>query len=132
MSKLNVAEIIQYWKKTAEHDFHTMEALFVTKQYSNSLFFGHIVLEKILKANVVKRLKQNAPAVHNLVYLEKIAKLNLQEDEKDFLGLVDEFNIRTRYPDYKLEFYKKYNNKKITEEKLLKIKELYKKLWKLL
>lgn len=35
------------------------------------------------------------------------AKLDLSEDQKDFLLEVTSFNIKARYPDYKYKFYKK-------------------------
>ena len=53
MTEQNVKKIVEYWRKTAEYDYKTMVFLFKGKEYSNSLFFGHIVLEKILKALVV-------------------------------------------------------------------------------
>ena len=34
--------VIDYWKKTAQHDYDTMITLFENKRYSDSLFYGHI------------------------------------------------------------------------------------------
>jgi HEPN domain-containing protein len=121
-------ELIKYWQLTAEHDYETMNFLFQGKRYSDSLFFGHIVLEKILKAHVVKATKDNAPKIHNLIRLTEIAKLNLSDEEKDFFGLVNSFNLSSRYPDYKLSFYKHYNNRLAVEANLKQIKKMYKKL----
>ena len=100
-------EIVQYWRKTAEHDHDTMVGLYRIKRYSDCLFYGHISLEKILKALVVKNTGNPAPFIHDLVRLQEIAKLDLPEESIDFLDQVNEFNIRTRYPEYKLDFYKK-------------------------
>ncbi|PIZ01270.1 DNA-binding protein, partial [bacterium (Candidatus Gribaldobacteria) CG_4_10_14_0_8_um_filter_33_9] len=69
MTEQNVKKIVEYWRKTAEYDYKTMVFLFKGKEYSNSLFFGHIVLEKILKALVVQRTKEQAPYIHDLVRL---------------------------------------------------------------
>lgn len=119
--------ITQYWQKTAEHDYETMLVLFKSKRYSDALFFGHMVLEKILKAYVVQNTKKQAPYVHDLVRLAELAHLELSEEELDVLDIVNDFNIRARYPEYKLKFYKKCT-KKYTEKHLENIKILYKTL----
>jgi HEPN domain-containing protein len=46
MTKMQVKKIVDYWRKTAEHDYKTMLCLFKGKRYSDALFFGHIILEK--------------------------------------------------------------------------------------
>lgn len=102
-----VKQTIQYWLKTAEHDFATMQALQKTKRYSDALFFGHIVLEKLLKANVVKKTKAHAPYIHDLVRLAKLAELQLPVADMTLLNEVNDFNIRARYPEDKLEFYQR-------------------------
>lgn len=84
------------------------------------MFYGHIVLEKILKAIVVKETKKQAPYTHNLVFLKELANLELDEKEIDLLDRVNQFNMRARYPDAKFEFYKKCN-KKFTEFYLKKL-----------
>ena len=43
-----------------------MLGLFSIKRYSDSLFYGHIVLEKILKALVVQKIGEKLPKIHNL------------------------------------------------------------------
>ena len=132
MSPITNKQLINYWLKTAEHDYDTMLALFKSKRYSDSLFFGHIVLEKILKALVVKKTKKQAKYTHNLLILLKKAGMKNIFTKKDIklLGIVNDFNLRTRYPDYKLKFYKKAT-KIYTEKYLFCIKNLYKKIWQL-
>ena len=127
MTEKEIKNAIEYWKETAEHDFKTMEYLFKGKRYSDSLFFGHIVLEKILKALVVKEIKEQALFTHNLVKLEEAAKLDFNKKSIEFLNQINDFNIRARYPEKKLAFYKKCTPK-YTEENLKKIKSLYKEL----
>lgn len=120
-------ELIEYWKFTAEHDYNTMTALFKSKRYDASLFFGHIVLEKIMKAHVVENTKKEAPYIHDLARLYTLTDLKLEEKEVDLLNMVNEFNIRSRYPEFKRDFYKKCT-REYTEEYLRKIIKLYKKL----
>jgi len=45
----DVKKLVEYWQATAKRDYETMLGLFKIKRYPESLFFGHIVLEKILK-----------------------------------------------------------------------------------
>ena len=127
MEKLNTKKIIEYWQKTAEHDYETMTCLFKGKRYSDSLFFGHIVLEKILKGLVVEEIKKEAPYIHNLTKLAELSKCSLSKDEMDLLDTASKFNIRSRYPEYKLQFYKQCD-KEYAKKYLDKITKLYKKL----
>ncbi len=93
MQKIDPKQISTYWKKTAKRDFETMHDLFQIKRYSEALFFGHIVLEKMLKALVVNVTKQHAPYTHDLVKLHDIAGLELQEEDLEFLNFMNDFNI---------------------------------------
>lgn len=122
--RINVSKIMNYWFKTAEHDFETMLGLYRIKRYSDCLFFGHIVLEKILKALVVSAINEHAPRLHDLVRLSILAKINLTKKQTMFLKEVNDFNIATRYPDVKLNFYKKCTPK-FTKGYLDEIKSIY-------
>lgn len=119
-----MAHVVSYWLKTAEETYETMTSLFASKRYADCLFFGHLLLERILKAWVVKKTKAQAPFIHDLVRLKELAELELSETETGFLNKVNDFNIRARYPDYKLRFYKICTGE-YTEEHLNKIKDIY-------
>lgn len=127
MDKLQIKKTVNYWKKTAEYDYEIMNSLFKSKKYYGCLFFSHIVLEKILKALVVQTTKQQAPYTHDLVRLEEVASIGLPKEEVELLKEVNSFNIKARYPDYKLKFYK-LCNKNFTKNYFDKIIVLYKKL----
>ena len=131
MKEINPKKIIKYWQKTAEHDYEIMLYLFKGKKYPESLFYGHIVLEKILKGLVVQETKKQALYTHDLIRLREIAKLELSQDEMKFLNKVNEFNIRARYPEYKLQFYKQCD-RKYTKNYFDEIVKLYKKLCQIL
>ena len=49
----DLKKIINYWTEIAKYDHEIMMRLFKIERYSASLFYGHIVLEKTLKALVV-------------------------------------------------------------------------------
>ncbi len=108
-----------------------MELLHKGKRYADALFFGHLVLEKILKALVVKHAKNQAPYTHNLVYLSERIGMPLGESDLKVLDSVNDFNILGRYPDWKLEFHKKCT-KEFSDNNLKQIKEIYKILCRLL
>jgi HEPN domain-containing protein len=103
-----------------------MNNLFESKDYVWSLFIGHLVIEKLLKALIVKRDQEVVPKIHNLNKLADVALLKLDEVQKNLLDVITSFNIEARYPDYKNEFYKKCDYK-FTSEHINQIKEL--RLW---
>jgi len=59
--------IIDFWITGSDDDFDTMQALYDTKRYSWSLFLGHIMIEKLLKAYYIKVNKTHPPFTHNLL-----------------------------------------------------------------
>lgn len=127
MKTADIKKLVNYWKGMAEHDYETMLVLFKSKRYSDSLFFAHIALEKILKARVVKNTKKQAPRTHDLVRLQELARLKLPDEQLDLLNEINDFNIRARYPEYKLQFYKQCT-KEYVAGYLKQIKKLYKEL----
>lgn len=122
-----VNDLIKYWQKTAEHDRETMMSLFKSKRYSDSLFYGHLALGKILKALVIKETKDHAKPIHNLVVLSQDANFILDKFDLEFLAEMNKFNIRARYPDYKLSFYK-LCTLRYTEPRIKRVNLIYKKL----
>ena len=119
-------EHIKYWLDSAEHDLDAAATLLAAGKYDWSLFIGHLVLEKVIKAMfVLNNDNRIPPKVHNLVKLAGLSKIELDEKKKLYLDRVNDFNLEVRYPEYKNEFYKTCT-KEFTEENLQKIKELYK------
>ncbi len=127
MKKEGYKKLVNYWKVTAAHDFETMESLFKAKRYDASLFFAHIVLEKILKALVVEKTGDHAPYTHDLVKLAQATQLIFNTQEIKLFNEVSDFNMDARYPEQKLEFYK-ICTKEYAENYIKKVKALYKKL----
>ena len=66
---MNVGEVVQYWLGLAEGDWPVTEHLFISGDYHYALFFGHLYLEKLLKALVVQATGEHAPRTHNLSVL---------------------------------------------------------------
>lgn len=125
MSDVEKQDYIKYWIKTSEDDLSFMEGVFVAGKYDWALFIGHIALEKILKAAWIKNNESNIPIrTHNLLKLAEEAKLEFKEEDILILNRVTNFNLETRYPDYKMEFFKGCT-KEFAEENIKKIKGLY-------
>jgi HEPN domain-containing protein len=114
---------IDFWVETAESDYVTMQNLYASKDYHWSLFLGHLVIEKLLKALYIKNIDTDVPRTHDLLRLAENAKLEITEEQKDILDLISTFNISARYPDYKHSFYKKCDYS-FTTQNIEKIKEL--------
>ncbi|WP_369427803.1 HEPN domain-containing protein [Membranihabitans maritimus] len=46
--------MINYWIESSDRDFETMIHLYEKKEYHWSLFIGHLVIKRLLKALIVK------------------------------------------------------------------------------
>lgn len=66
---INIQKQVEYWMNGARDDLLTAEVLFQRKRDLHGLFFCHLVIEKALKAHVVKSTKEIAPRTHNLILL---------------------------------------------------------------
>jgi len=115
---------IEYWKEGAKYDLETAEGLLKIERYPYALFMGHLALEKLLKAYVVKATDEPAPKSHNLPYLAQKANLNLPDDIMDRLGEFMEFHLESRYPEEQHSFYRKCTLE-YTTNNLDKIKEIF-------
>jgi HEPN domain-containing protein len=78
-----------------------MENLFSSADYVWSLFPGHLVIEKLLKAVAVKNDIRNIPKIHDLNKLAVSAGIDADDSMKDLFDIITSFNIEARYPDYK-------------------------------
>jgi HEPN domain-containing protein len=88
-------------------------------------------IEKYLKAIIVKNTHSAPPLVHDLVRLAEKANITLSAKLKNDLAEISTFNIKARYDDYKLSFYKKATEK-ITSKYVNKTKKILKWLNKYL
>jgi HEPN domain-containing protein len=61
----DVEQVSQFWLTEAEEALHVADHLMEKADYSYALFFGHLAVEKLLKALYAVRLREHAPPVHN-------------------------------------------------------------------
>ena len=104
---LDKDKLIKYWIESSDDDFDTMITMFENKRFNWSLFVGHLMIEKLLKALYVHVHNDFPPFIHNLLRLAEKCELKLTEDQKLFFATVTAFNINARYDDYKMSFQSK-------------------------
>ena len=98
-SEFDVEKQIEYWRGLVNKDLAFAEKLIVRdSETAYGLFFVHMALEKIIKAHVVRQTRTFPPKNHNLVALVNLGKLNLSQEQSDFCGKINVYNIEARYP----------------------------------
>ena len=128
---LDVNQIKDYWLTEAEEALHVAEHLIEKADYSYALFFGHVAVEKLLKAIYVVRHDKHAPPIHNLLRLSNITGLELDEGKTESLIKITAFNIEARYPDVRRAFRKRCTAE-FTGHQMEMVKEVFQWLKSLL
>lgn len=116
---------VRYWLESANDDWEVAQHLFEKGDYPYALFFGHLAIEKVLKAIYVNQLNDIPPYTHRLVFLAEKIGIDLTEDQMELLEVLTDFNLEARYPDEKFSFKKKCT-KEFTKVYLHKIEEMQK------
>lgn len=116
---------ILYWAESSKNDMASMRNNFLSGNFDWALFIGHLALEKMLKALWVKNNESNfPPRTHNLLKIAREAKCPLDDAEELFLNRVNNFQLETRYPDYKFDFYRQCT-KEFTEDNMKQIETFW-------
>ena len=123
--KIETEKIYDHWITTSDKDYNTMIHLYEVRDYHWSLFIGHIVIERLLKAKIVKETGEHAPFTHDLRRLAKLSKIEFQNTQINWLDTITTFNLNARYDSYKQAFYEKCSPE-FTSEWIANIKELRK------
>ena len=112
------------WILQSDYDYETAVAMFSTARYVYTVFMCHLCIEKIIKAQYVKRRNKVAPKSHNLLWLASEIKLEFPENLYKFVFLLNDASLPTRYPQELKSSIKLYS-KDVTEDILKKTKELH-------
>lgn len=117
--------LMEYWQNSSDEDYNVMNVLYGNKKNSYSLFFGHLVIEKLLKGLYAKNNKENPYAIksHNLLALAEKCNLELTDEQVEKLQIITQFNISARYDDYKETFNQKCTDD-YTSEQIKNIEEV--------
>ena len=123
-------KLINHWINGSDDDFETMIAMYQSKRYSWTLFVGHLMIEKLLKAYFVKVKSDFPPFIHNLLRLAEKSDLSLTDEKKEQLVTITAFNINARYDDYMMSFKRKCTPDFTTDwfEKLKELRKWIKEL----
>ncbi len=99
-------DLVDYWVKSSDNDYDVMLDLKEKKRNTYCLFFGQLLIEKLLKAYYAKINKNApyAPKTHELAYLANKMNMKLTEKQEDMLETISDFNMEARYGDYKYTF----------------------------
>ena len=121
---MDIERVKDYWIDEARDALKVADHLFEKQDFSYALFFGHLALEKLLKALFVAKNKEQAPYIHNLLRLAESAKIPLTDRNKEHLLRITSFNLEARYPDEKRSFRNECTEE-FTISELKNIKEVF-------
>jgi len=95
---MNIEEQIGYWVGGAQEDWEAAGDLVEKGRIRHGLFFAHLSIEKLLKANVCRKTRALAPRIHNFVRLAEMAGIPLSPERLDRLADISRFGLEGRYP----------------------------------
>jgi HEPN domain-containing protein len=113
------------WLLQASYDLETADAIFGTGRYMYTVFMCHLSIEKALKGLYTKKLEEEPPKTHNLIYLIEKIGIQMPDNLYDFVFSLNRVSVPTRYPDDLKRILKDYD-KDITKEILTKSKDVLK------
>jgi HEPN domain-containing protein len=129
-SNSDLDRTVRYWLDGAAYDLDTGAALLDAKRYPYALFFGHLAIEKLLKAMIVRATGEHAPFSHSLTLLAGKIGIPVTEQILDRLAEFNEFHIESRYPDDRKDFYTRCTEV-FAREKFNELHEVYQWLMQL-
>ncbi|MDL1983672.1 MAG: HEPN domain-containing protein [Deltaproteobacteria bacterium] len=98
---MDISEKVDYWLDIADYDMETARSLQKSGRYLYTVFICQQAVEKLLKANYMKRFSKEAPFSHNLVYLNSLVELGTSDSHLKLIAELTTFYIEGRYPVYK-------------------------------
>lgn len=106
---MNSIELADYWERSGEEDYKTARYLRAGSRNTHCLFFGHLAVEKLLKAIYAKKNPDAPLAIktHNLLALAEKCEIDLTDGQVEKLQVITQFNISARYDDFKQSFSSK-------------------------
>lgn len=124
---MNKVEYIQWWKEDALRSWETAVYNAAGGQFVFALFAFHLTIEKLLKAAWIKDNQQDfPPRLHDLTSLYNQTDLALPNGWYDYIASINEWNIESRYPDFKLKIYQRTTKEYIDmhTDKLYQLKDI--------
>ncbi len=99
---------VTYWLDIADYDLDTAEAMYQTGRWLYVAFMCHQVIEKTIKAYWCATQTTDPPYTHNHMRLADGCGLYemMNDEQRDFLDTITNYNIEARYPEDKAELAK--------------------------
>ena len=82
-----------------DYDIDTARQMLKTKRYVYVIFMCHLAIEKALKAVVCEETNKFPPKTHDLILLTTLGKVEFPEDLLNFIGMINNVAVVTRYPE---------------------------------
>lgn len=117
------------WFDKARESLDDATYSFKSHRYGLTAFCCQQALEKILKAANIKLKNKRPRKIHDLLPLLKDSGLKLADNYVIEIGKISKFYFLVRYPDINRKFFASEN---IAKETLIKTKEIFKWLEKIL
>ncbi len=103
------------WIDTANYDLKTAEAMLLSKRYIYVIFMCHLSIEKMIKAIISTEVKGFPPKSHGLLFLSQKASIKFPDELQEFIELLDNVSVVTRYPENLKKMSRDFNKKKAEE-----------------
>jgi HEPN domain-containing protein len=122
--RFDAESVVAFWREEADDALRVAEHLIEKADYSYALFFGHLAVEKALKAVYVAKKGEHAPPIHNLVRLARAAGVDLDDQRVQALVTITAFHLEARYPDVKRTFRQRCTPD-YTDQQMAAIREVF-------
>lgn len=121
---MTLQQHIHYWKNASNSDWEAAHSLLESGYILQALFFFHLSIEKLLKANwILDNEESFPPMTHQLEMIYSQTEMELNGDQLDLLKLVNSWNIEGRYQDYRQKLARSYTREYV-KERLIKLNEI--------
>lgn len=90
---------VKNWLEMVDYDIATARQMFKTGRYVYVIFMCHLAIEKMFKAAVCRQTNKIPPKTHDLIYLLNLGKIKLCDSSLDFVGIINNAGVVTRYPE---------------------------------
>lgn len=110
-----MAQTHKEWLRQADYDMDTADFMFSGGRYFYAVFMCHLSLEKAFKGLYLKKLEEQPPRVHNLIYLLNKIGLKPPEAIGRFIVKLNEASVATRYPEEIRKLQKNFTRKIVND-----------------
>lgn len=88
---------VAHWRDGSVRSFACVPTLTDGQFWAEALFWTHLVVEKALKAHVVKVTGDTPPYIHNLLRLAELGKVPLTPAQVNLCQELNKWQLKARY-----------------------------------